>query len=52
LAAQARQASLKPAVSVGGPILEFVLPDDAGRAFDLSSLRGRAFLLKFFRGHW
>jgi len=52
LAAQAKQANLKPAVAVGGPILEFVLPDEAGRAFDLRSLRGRPFLLKFFRGHW
>jgi hypothetical protein len=52
LAAQARQASLTPAVAVGGPVLDFVLPDDTGRAFDLGSLRGRPFLLKFFRGHW
>ncbi len=41
-----------PAVTVGGPVLDFVAADDAGRPFALASLRGRPFLLKFFRGHW
>jgi len=47
-----RQPALVPAVQVGGPILDFSAPDDAGERFDLASLRGRPFLLKFFRGHW
>ena len=29
-----------------------VRTDEEGRRFDLSALRGRPFLLKFFRGHW
>jgi peroxiredoxin len=41
-----------PAVEVGGPILDFTATDDDDRSFDLASLRGRPFLLKFFRGHW
>ena len=41
-----------PAVAVGGPILDFVASDDSGRPFALASLRGRPFLVKFFRGHW
>lgn len=41
-----------PAVAVGDPIIDFVTTDDEGRPFDLASLRGRPFLLKFFRGHW
>jgi hypothetical protein len=52
LAAQKAQPPLIPAVAVGGPILEFTLPDHQGKAFDLATLRGRPFLLKFFRGHW
>lgn len=52
LAAQAAQAPGDPAVTVGGTIIDFVLPDHAGRPFDLASLRGKPFLLKFFRGHW
>jgi cytochrome oxidase Cu insertion factor (SCO1/SenC/PrrC family) len=52
LAAQSAQPPLTPAVAVGGPILEFTLPDHEGNPFDLASLRGKPFLLKFFRGHW
>jgi len=40
------------AVTVGGPILDFTAPDENGAPFDLASLRGRPYLLKFFRGHW
>jgi cytochrome oxidase Cu insertion factor (SCO1/SenC/PrrC family) len=49
---QSSQDRREPAVTVGGPILHFSAPDDAGDVFALSSLRGRPFLLKFFRGHW
>jgi peroxiredoxin len=52
LSAASGQARTVPAVAVGGTILEFTAPDDAGRPFALASLRGRPFLLKFFRGHW
>jgi hypothetical protein len=52
LAAQSAQPPLEPAVAVGGPILEFTLPDHQGKPFDLATLRGKPFLLKFFRGHW
>jgi peroxiredoxin len=52
LVAASGQARVTPAVSVGGPVLDFVATDDAGRPFALGSLRGRPFLLKFFRGHW
>ena len=52
LQTQSRQARLTPAVAVGGPIIEFTLPDHEGRPFDLATLRGTPFLLKFFRGHW
>jgi hypothetical protein len=47
-----QQARNVPAVAVGGPILDFTAPDADGRPFELSSLRGRPYLLKFFRGHW
>jgi peroxiredoxin len=33
-------------------VVSFSAPDADGREFDLSSLAGRPFLLKFFRGHW
>ena len=52
LVAASGQARVTPAVSVGGPVLDFVATDDAGRRFALANLRGRPFLLKFFRGHW
>jgi hypothetical protein len=46
------QVAATPAVQVGGPILDFVAPDEHGTPFDTASLRGRPYLLKFFRGHW
>jgi peroxiredoxin len=52
LYAASGQVPLIPAVAVGGPLLDFTAPDDAGQPFALASLRGRPFLLKFFRGHW
>jgi hypothetical protein len=52
LAAQSRQAPRTPAVALGGPIVDFTLPDHESKPFDLATLRGRPFLLKFFRGHW
>jgi len=52
LRAQSRQAPAVPSVTVGGPILDFTAPDDSGEEFDLASLKGTPFLLKFFRGHW
>ena len=33
-------------------IRNFTAKDDQGNSFDLAALRGRPFLLKFFRGHW
>jgi hypothetical protein len=47
-----RQPRGAPAVSVGRPILDFTAPDADGRPFALAGLRGRPYLLKFFRGHW
>jgi len=41
-----------PSVGVGQQILDFTAPDAEGGSFDLASLRGAPFLLKFFRGHW
>ena len=49
---QSGQDSPELAVALGGPILDFAAPDDAGEIFELASLRGTPFLLKFFRGHW
>ncbi|MCP4750732.1 MAG: hypothetical protein GY866_07560 [Proteobacteria bacterium] len=46
------QGDIKPAIVVGDKIIDFTALDAAGRDFDLASLRGRPFLLKFFRGHW
>ena len=46
------QARNEPVVRVGGPILDFTATSDAGETFDLATLRGKPFLLKFFRGHW
>lgn len=47
-----QQSRRAPAVAVGRPILDFSAPDADGRPFQLASLRGRPYLLKFFRGHW
>jgi hypothetical protein len=52
LQTQSRQARLQPAVAVGQRIIDFTLPDHEGRPFHLATLRGKPFLLKFFRGHW
>lgn len=46
------QPAVTPAVAVGGLVIDFSATDDEGRPFDLASLRGTPFLLKFFRGHW
>ena len=48
----AYQPKRQVAVSVGEPILDFEAPGADGEPFALSSLRGRPFLLKFYRGHW
>ena len=47
-----QQSRRTPTVAVGQPILDFTAPDADGRPFALASLRGRPYLLKFFRGHW
>jgi hypothetical protein len=52
LRAQSAQSRAAPAVAVGDRIIDFSAPDDEGNSFDLASLRGTPFLLKFFRGHW
>ena len=52
LGALAPQSKQTPAVTVGGPLLDFTAPDENGKPFELASLRGRPILLKFFRGHW
>jgi len=52
LYAGSAQLPRTPAVAVGGPVLNFTAADDSGAPFDLATLRGTPFLLKFFRGHW
>jgi hypothetical protein len=47
-----KQPRAAPAISVGRPILDFTAPDADGRPFASAGLRGRPYLLKFFRGHW
>ena len=37
---------------VGAPIIDFTALDDRAVPFELGSLRGKPYLLKFFRGHW
>ncbi|MEM9174777.1 MAG: hypothetical protein AAGC67_06050 [Myxococcota bacterium] len=49
---QSRQQPNRPAVAVGDAMLTFVAPDEHGHDFDLASLAGKPYLLKFFRGHW
>ncbi len=49
---QSRQQPNRPAVAVGDPMIPFVAPDEHGNDFDLASLSGKPYLLKFFRGHW
>jgi hypothetical protein len=48
----AQQSRRTPAVALGREVLDFTAPDAEGQPFALSSLRGRPYLLKFFRGHW
>lgn len=52
LVAGSGQSRRPPAVSVGEPLLAFEALDAEGRRFATEDLRGRPFLLKFFRGHW
>lgn len=52
LRAQSAQKPNTPAVAVGDRMLAFSAPDENGEDFDLSVLRGKPYLLKFFRGHW
>ena len=52
LAAISGQERKQPAVSSGGSIIDFTAPGEDEELFDSSTLRGRPFLLKFFRGHW
>ncbi len=49
---QSTQQPNRPAVAVGDPMIPFVAPDEHGNDFDLASLTGKPYLLKFFRGHW
>jgi len=49
---QSRQKPNEPTVGVGELMLAACAPDENGVDFDLSSLRGKPYLLKFFRGHW
>lgn len=49
---QSRQQPNTPSVGVGDLMLAASAPDENGVDFNLSSLRGRPYLLKFFRGHW
>ena len=49
---QSGQRPNRPAVSMGEPMLAASAPDENGVDFALSSLRGKPYLLKFFRGHW
>lgn len=49
---QSSQKAAAPTLSVGDPILAFTAPDEHGADFDLASLKGKPYLLKFFRGHW
>ncbi len=52
LVAASGQSRRPPAVAVGEPVLAFEALDAEGRRFATGGLRGRPFLLKFFRGHW
>jgi hypothetical protein len=49
---QSGQDARVPVVKLGEPMLDFTALDDEGNSFELASLRGKPFLLKFFRGHW
>ena len=52
LQALGKQSRVTPAVALGREVLDFTAPDAEGQPFRLASLRGRPYLLKFFRGHW
>ncbi|MBW2423192.1 MAG: hypothetical protein JRG86_03040 [Deltaproteobacteria bacterium] len=52
LTAVSAQQAAPDAIAVGEPLRDFAALDEEGRRFELSSLRGRPILLKFFRGHW
>jgi len=39
-------------VQVGDRVRDFAAVDGHGETFELSSLAGQRFLLKFYRGHW
>ena len=41
-----------PTVGIGDAALDFKSLDARGEPFDSHELRGQAYLLKFFRGHW
>ena len=43
---------LAACVQIGGPIIDFTVAVANDESFELGSLRGKPFLLKFFRGHW
>jgi cytochrome oxidase Cu insertion factor (SCO1/SenC/PrrC family) len=52
LGALSGQEEKAPAVTVGGAMLEFSAPADSGETFSSTTLAGKPYLLKFFRGHW
>lgn len=49
---QSAQKPNAPTVGLGEKMLAFSAPDAEGVDFDLSTVSGRPYLLKFFRGHW
>jgi hypothetical protein len=49
---QSSQDQKTPSVRVGDPVLNFTVLDETGESFDLASMAGSPYLLKFFRGHW
>lgn len=53
-AAAVAQVLPKPQIesAEGQPTPDFVLKDQHGKSFRLSSQRGKRVLLIFFRGHW
>jgi peroxiredoxin len=46
------QPNRKVAVRVGQPIVDFEARDHHGLRFASNALRGKRYLLKFYRGHW
>jgi len=49
---QSAQKPNRPTVGLGDKMLAFSAPDAEGADFDLTTIAGRPYLLKFFRGHW